>query len=1282
MNGRTLTTDAVGAHFPNTAEGKLGLTHFRAECRLKNLRIGGAQISVDSVIADFTKLNATLEVARFKAQCFLNGLCVNGRQITLQEVVDSFPDTPMGRLTMARIKEQCCFDNRRLNGKKITPEEVLANLQADGAALDQARFKAECFFKGISLNGQQVVPEVLCHEYQQASASLELARFKAECCLRSIYINGRPVSVMEVLEIFPTTLDGRLARVRFMANCCLGELLLNNRRITPASVVREFNAIGERLGLAHFRQSCYLQGLTIAGVAVTPEAVLDNFQAVGATLEIARFKETCYLNGTPINGRPITAEHVIDSFLAIDALLELAHFKVFCFNSNLLVKGRTFTAKEVADGFPDSRQGKLGRAHFRETCFLAGKLIGDKPVSPQSVVRDFQVIGAKLSLVRFKESCCLSNHAINGNVVTPDEIVNNYKALGAQVELAHFLNTCHQRPLYVDSQPVSLEAVADNYRLAGAIANLLNLRAMCCLSQQKLYGKYITPESVIAGFREHRNEQMNIAEFKAKCCLQSLPIDGLMVTAEEVIDQFPDSYAGKQGQARFKEQCCLRGLPIQNKSITPEMVLHSFGQGAENKINVARFMEECCLRGLRLYGKRVSPQMVLNEFPSTEEGQLSIARFLETCCLKGLLLGGHPVAPEAVVARFPDSYNGKLCKCHFLECCCLNGIPLNDKPVTTQMVLTALREVDYKSSTASFLIECFLRNLHVNDHRISASTVLAELPDNRTGRQQMAYFNRQCCLNDLQPAGKPVKPEDVTRIYDKEGWLLEKATFYAQLALRARTINGNQLGNDEVLEAFSQASGDNTIRKVEFLVQRLIALPKDCDEAATTFEKAWQLVTSAQIKEESHSYQLCVLQFLAMRYALTVDQKPISPDQVCRSIKALRDSFANIRLQFHFLAHCYHSNVLLAGQPVTAQQVRNCLDKLPVSKLRHALTCRFTEISHRQRADVPGHLLTSPGSTSTAPTPIGKRPKRIDVFIDNVHSPGPYPCQVTEYFPEVPALALSAQTQKVLDIVQTIKHLRITGSFARCLQGIGSSFNDIDLLGTEEAINTLISRLASQLDDQKLDRDIPCRVSTIALPGCPLLRLPIAFSITLAEGDFGHRLLVLQANVFLPETLDTLDAIELPVGNAVLNCLPFHAEVQLITTTVQYLDSNLDVLITQLQDGQSFDIPRTILFNYPQHSQERIFGLLMRCLLTLNKAKQFCRLTDASNPNNSRALGELRNVSQRLLVKLQQHSQCGPFMAVVRQRLSASQPPTTYQSDKRTFVYNLLALMVNPAKLF
>ena len=1286
LDGQFLSADAVASLFPANREGALGLAHFRAQCCLNKIPVGGVLVTTESVLSDFVKLKAPLELARFKADCCLNNLSVYGQRVTPQEVAQIFPDTELGKRGLARFKEQCCFDGRHLNGQKITPETVLDELRTNATALDQARFKADCFFKTIALNGQSVAPEVVHNEYQGASAYLELARFKADCCLKSRYLNGQPVQVRDVLMTFPSNSVGKLGRAHFKARCCLEGLRLDERPILPESVVRDFKAIGERLGLARFRQSCCLKELTIAGVPVSPESVVRDFQALGALLEIARFKEQCCLTDLKLDGKKVTAESVMDSFKAINAQLELARFKEHCFNNSLKVKGQPLCAQEVVDSFPVSRLGKLGRARFKAECFIEGLLINGKPVCPVSVIKEFRAIGTQLDLARFKETCCLKNLAVNAKVVTADEVMNIYQALGAHLEESRFRDLCHQHSLPLEGQPVSPEAVVKSYQTHGAITELLHFRAWCCLSGQKLYGKRVSPESVVAGYRGGQDEWLNIAQFKSKCCITGLRLDGQPVTAEEVIDQFPNSQSGKVALAYFKEQCCLRGLRVHGEPVTPESVLQSFGRYQQNKLGVAQFKQECCLRGLRAHGRLIAPRAVVNQFPSTIEGRLGVARFLELCCLKGLLLDDRPVTPETVAASFPPNHNGKLGKARFLERCCLIGISLHGESVTTETVLSALQEVRFKPSIASFLAECFLRNLCINGKWLNAIDVHGEYPQNRAGRLQMANFNKQCCLHGLKQYGRLVTPEQVVKVYDEEDLMAEKAVFFAQLALHAKTLNGNHLTNAEVLAAFDQAPGDSTTRKIEFLTHRLMALPQDSDEAVATFEQAWRIITSAQVKDELHGYQLCILQFLAMRYALIVYQKPVLPDQVWQSIKTLRDSFSNTRLQFHFLAYCYLNSLHLEGQPVTSGQVLVRLDQLPQCKLRTALASWFAQIHHSPSANILDHLIKSSDGMLSKPVKSGKRPKRVDVYIKDPYGPGPFPCQVTEYFdePSPTPLLLSTQTRMALHVMQSIKQLCITGSFSRCLQGIDRSFNDIDMLATVESINLLISRLTGQLNSQEIGADIHCNVFAQMLPGSPELKLPAAFSITVTEGDYGHKVALLQASVYSTKELNALESVKLPVAgtDTRLSCLPFLCEVGLMADTLRHLISNLNPLTDQLNDGIIFQIPRTVLFNAPQHPQERIFALLMRCLLTLNKARQFCATLSARQETGQDpwaiALAVLQGLGRQLQQKLHDHHDREPLITALNQWLSAPHPV----SQKQAFVRSLLMLLAKPAELF
>ena len=121
-------------------------------------------------------------------------------------------------------------------------------------------------------------------------------------------------------------------------------------------------------------------------------------------------------------------------------------------------------------------------------------------------------------------------------------------------------------------------------------------------------------------------------------------------------------------------------------------------------------------------------------------------------------------------------------------------------------------------------------------------------------------------------------------------------------------------------------------------------------------------------------------------------------------------------------------------------------------------------------------------------------------------------------------------------------------------------------------------------------------------------------------------------------------------------------------------------LTMELQSTNVANIPRTIIFNNPKSPQERIFGLLMRCLLTLNKAKQFIALMACSDPGA--LLPELRTQARCLHARLISHGHREPFIAALTRWLARATPRGTYLDSKISFIRSLLAMVSNPAEMF
>ena len=1100
------------------------------------------------------------------------------------------------------------------------------------------------------MGGRQVTTTDVYQAYRKDNSALRSGYFFKKLYLRRVQHEGRLISVEDVIAEFNSKDDFQFkcscAIAQLKGESCLKKIAINGQPVDASEVADSFpDTPSGKLALARFREDCCLHTIPIHDQPVTAESVVNDFLAINAQLELARFRAECCQRKIPINGRPVSTESVVNDYLAINARLELARFKQFC-------------------------------------CFEPLPINGQQ-VSPKEVVDLIWAAGDKLGLTHFRRECLFRELPIAGQRVTPESVLKGFQKLGARLEVARFLEECYWQGINVEDRPVSAEWVADSFQAINAHLELARFRADCCLKGQLVHNQPVSPEVVVDSFPANYQGRLGLARFKASCCLDGFRLNGQPISTEEVLSHFPKHQGGKMAKAHFMEECFLRNIAVNGQLLTAESVLPSFPNTPDGRMSLARFRENCCLRGLRIYGRLVSPESVMSNFPDNRKGLISRARFKEKCALRGLWLFGQPISTQDVLVDFPDTPEGRLGAGRFLEDCLFKGLMVRGQAVTAEAVFKALDECTL--AKACLQAECCLRGLPLHGRPVTADMVVAAYPKNLDGQKQLSYFKQLCCLNNLPLAGKSVQPEPLVYDLEQKNKLIEKAYFCAELALQARKLNGKELGNDQVLDAFSRLSGDYSIKKVYFLMQRLIALPEldHQQESQATFEQAWQILANTPIKDERFRYQRCVLLFLAMKYALPLADQPVTPDTVWQSIRALRESFSNLRLQFYFLADCCFTDTALDGQPVSEQQVLDSLKKLPPSRLRFALSRWFEELCRRpHKTDALNRVLPPPGIAQ--PRPI-TRPKRIDVYIKGLYTGGPFPYEVVEHFDDSLRLdptLISSQTQKALGIIRGIKGLCLTGSFSRWLQGLGSSFNDIDMMASRDTIITLVARLTKQLGNRESEADISCEVLASEAPGCPQLHLNPVVTITLSEGDLGQKVLVLQASVYPPDTVDNLNTITaaIPGELGTISCLTYVGEVKLLNDTLHFLADQLDDLTTQLLSGPGFTIPRTILFNYPQHRQECVFALLMRCLLTLNKAKQFTALLACSDP--AALLPELRTRGKSLHAKLLGHSHREPFIAALTHWLAKPSPRNTYLDNRCTFIRSLLALVSSPVELF
>lgn len=1214
---------------------------------LQRIPLAGRTVTADEVIAEFNrrrdnKHRCEFAIANFIETCFWLELKLDGKPVTPEAVLAAFPDTPKGRVARGRFRSQCWQKELPLHGRQVTIDEVSCDYRSSGAILELAMVLKKCCLESHIANRPLVSPEIVVNTFPRDNqGQLGLARFMADCFEHGLLLRGKRVRPEDVIKCFPQTPLGLLGRARFKQLCCLNMLSLDGRNIVPDAVVGDFPDTPQgRLALARFKQECCLSGLLLFGRPVLPEAVISQFpNSLQGRIGVGRFLGDCCLRGLEMNGEPVKADTVVQHYKASDARLELGRFLADCCLQAVPLHGHPVSPEAVVQVFQDIK-AQLELARFKSECCLQNLTINGHPVTADEVVTVFpdNYLG-RLAAARFKAECCEKHIPIAGQPVTPRMVAGEYQRLGAWLELGRFMESQCLLGVPLNGQTIPAEAVLEWFpNSRQGCQGAAHFKLKCCLNRVPLRGEHITPDQVVHALSA-AGSTLELAHFKGECCLRGLPLAGKPVTPAAVLAAYPKQFSGILDSTRFLSECCLKGIPVDGKLVLPEAVLQAYTV-ARGRLERARFMADCCLRGLSLFGRRLTTEAVAQEFPLTRVAKQSLGRFLASCCLQGLHLNGRLVAAQTVVDTMKEA-GALLDLARFQADCCLNSLRINSQLLSPDDVLNRFPHTpEGRLGRTRFKEECIFKGFQLSDGPVQPEDVLKDYLKVR-GRLNELRFRERCCLDNLALSTEPMTPETVYHRYGQGGWQLEQAIFLTLLATDAKPLDGHYLSDDQVLAAFDKVPGDHSVRQVRYLINRLNALPElyYYAEARDIWQKAWRLNRRSPVRDEQNHHQHCVLRFLAMHHGLTVDGHPQSVDQVWQYIGALRDSFHTTRLRFFFLNYCGSNGLLLNGQPVQNEQVVDCLNALlPGSKQQYALSQWYR--THNSWTQIP------------SPCP-----------------PGP-----------IDQVELSPLVHTALRMVQDINEsadqpmLQITGSFSRYLQGLCTTFNDIDILGTPEAVQQLICRLTGH--HRVAEAPLSCQVSIWPIPGCSELRLPPAFNIVQTESDLGHETMGIQACVCPSWLSKSALAIHLPGDDRALMCLPFACEVRLMNETLQYLADHLVSLSERLQRKNDLIVPRTIVFNAPVNAAERVCGLLMRCLLTLNKARQFAALMN----DRDSSLPTLRARSRCLRIMVQNHSHRAQLVAQLTHTCSGQN--RAYLGKKCAFICSLLDIVENPAELF
>ncbi|WP_257295774.1 hypothetical protein [Endozoicomonas sp. YOMI1] len=389
-----------------------------------------------------------------------------------------------------------------------------------------------------------------------------------------------------------------------------------------------------------------------------------------------------------------------------------------------------------------------------------------------------------------------------------------------------------------------------------------------------------------------------------------------------------------------------------------------------------------------------------------------------------------------------------------------------------------------------------------------------------------------------------------------------------------------------------------------------------------------------------------------------------------------------------FLQKLYFNNILHDNRRVTPDDVIQEFKRVPdqenvwesaiehfehkVERMRASHLARFEqEFSLRGGLLLHGHRVT-PGDGSHADA----------VTASAAETPESLSKTGESGFPDNQAPPLNALTLKALEIIQEINDsdsklpLRITGPCAGFFQNRCSSFDDIDIIcPTEESAQKLFEKMAAL----NTDRDSEIRARFQLIPGCKDIRLPKISIIRLKDGGLGtaQKLdIYITFDDSLSDESGVVSGFFHPDVGRLVWCLSLAEETRLLNTTLKLLADNLDSLTEQVKE-KKFHINRNVLFGLPKDTDERIYGLLMRCLITLHEGKQFIAMHAEEEPDEQikEQQQDLHALTEKLQAKLQHHPHREALEHSVNHWLSTTPGKNVTEINRQIYIETLLAML-------
>lgn len=1209
-----------------------------------------------------------------------------------------------------------CFDKRiKVRGSSITPEKLVESfipINKRYPIILEHLYKKDCI-----LNGTKVTLEKVYEAYKNAPSCIEKGKFLFNC-FKQGHLKEKEITIESILENCKDPKKKHTLVAKIMFYCFKHKIQINNKTITADDAFDCIKNSSDPTEKIDFEIYCLKKYINIKGQLISPEKIMheidSNRKKIDFQKTLANFLEICYFCKIKIKGKNISELRIIEEFGKAGS-----HYKQIKFIINLLKKNQAnenINIVYLIDLYKKINPSELNneiKAMFFGFLFTNKQNFNSKPIDPNYVI-DLLKHGEtnQWLYADFMANCAKNNLSINGKKVTVQKAYDTFPSSPRGEDLkTDFLKDCYTMNIKGNERLLNHQNIIKRYKNSGNNVKLAFF--LSHLIPQKIIGPYhfYSPDKVFHSFRDNAEENHQKSYFAFKCLINSIPIAiSPDIPLQDFVANLLITNNMPNERARLMKFCFLSGIPLFGHHQKIEDIIEFYNSAKIDEVHLLRFLMSCCLKGFSLDNKAIDPNSLIQRASIIKGGSLYIDKFKAECLLAGFI----DIKVEEIIDHFdqhPENtkVHAKILKSLFFS--------KHRQSITARDVIDKYKSANDDLNLACFMAKCCIDRIPVNNNLITYEEVLNFFPKNNYDASLKKY---DFIFSYLLSGGK-IKDNKYTfeSIIDQclKKKLYNSVThFYSQLALNSIPINGKLVTQDFFIDYCKSHITYNNEEPILYFITRINQIERQdlISAGSPEQQEISNLVTTALsfIDKNMHiktitTWRLeCILYFAAFKYNLIIDGNVVTSSTMNKKLDEQPDSFLTYSNKILFLSYCIKNGITIDGYPSSylQEKIDTLLNFFPINSRSYNLAHSLTTNSNVPKSSISDHKVID----HTAQLAISFDNSESEVNDDRVNSNQTSLISAETSFSlrntlktnqsataqHQPEKSLIPEAHKIKNLTLSnplyyeiltlitqfnknsdIPKIIISGSFSRLLQNISDDFKDIDLIFANQSVIDeflMLLRAALSQNMEHSDLQFSCYVS----PEVEILNIPKTHFFKATEGILGEVVVDVNLNVanneFQPSDISKVDIED---SGHVLHTLSLTSEVNYIIEGITYWKENLNTIIDQILDDPQLIIQRTILFNYAANDQERIYGLLVRCLLSLDVAiaisKSIEKKAIRNNDSKKTMLIFLLNSRISHVKKILQKN---TYFKSMPEYLTSfiENNPNIYQQDRAKFILKLI----------